>query len=48
MVSIERVINDLLKYYSENCKGKTMEYSYGFFDALGVLRDIRRELQLDN
>lgn len=46
MVSIEKVINQLMDYYAEYCKEKPMEYSYGFFDALGVLYNIRKELQL--
>ena len=46
MVSIEQVISQLMEYYSEYCTGKPLEYSYGFFDALGVLHDMRRELQL--
>lgn len=46
MVNIDTVINDLLKYYSEHCNGKPIEYSYGFFDALGILRDIKAQNML--
>ena len=46
MVNIEKVISQMMDYYAEYCKEKTIEYSYGFFDALGVLYDIRKELQL--
>lgn len=46
MVDINTVINEFLNYYSENCQGKTMEYAYGFFDALGILREIKEKILL--
>lgn len=46
MVNIENVITELMNFYSENCAEKPMEYAYGFFDALGVLCDMRKELRV--
>lgn len=44
MADIEKIINRLLSFYEENCEEKPMEYTYGFFDAVGVLWDIKKEL----
>lgn len=46
MVNIENVINDLMTYYYENCCEKPLEYAYGFFDALGVIIDIKKTISL--
>lgn len=36
----EDAINALHEYFAEFCKGKPIEYCYGFFDALAVIRSL--------
>lgn len=37
------VVIELLKdYYAKNCKDRTMEYTYGFMDALAVIEEMRK------
>jgi len=46
---IEDAIEAMEKYYTEYGGEKTMDYSYGFFDALAVLRDMqKRTARKDN
>ncbi len=40
MKDITDTITALEKYFAEHGKAKSMEYAYGFFDALAVLRDL--------
>ena len=37
-MTIAEAIEELEKYYIENGKTRSMEYAYGFFDAVSVLR----------
>lgn len=37
---IEIMIRSLEEYYKENGEYRSMEYTYGFMDALGVLRQL--------
>ena len=46
MVNIEKLINQLMDFYSEYCGEKPLEYAYGFFDAVMVIQDMKRELHL--
>ena len=38
MTDYENMIERLYEYYYENGKTKSIEYSFGFFDAVAVLR----------
>lgn len=46
MADIEKIIDQLIGFYEANCKERTMEYTFGFFDAVGVLWDLQKELCL--
>lgn len=37
---IEEVIAAMMEYYHENGREKPMEYTFGFMDALGAVRDM--------
>lgn len=34
------MVDALLEYYAENLRGRSMEYTYGYMDAVGVVRDL--------
>lgn len=40
----ENMLNDALKamleYYNEQCRTRSMEYSYGYFDAMAVIKEM--------
>ena len=40
---IEILIRALEEYYTENGESRSMEYTYGFMDALGVLRQMSED-----
>ena len=40
-------IKALIDYYTEHGKGKSMEYVYGFMDALAVLREMDGQRSTD-
>lgn len=40
---IEIMIQALKDYYTENGQGKSMEYTYGYMDALAVLRQMSED-----
>lgn len=33
------LLSALFRFYLENSKDRPIEYTYGFFDAVGVIRD---------
>lgn len=37
---LEEVIAGMMEYYSEYGEGRSMDYMYGFFDAVGLVRDM--------
>ena len=37
---IEEVIAVMMEYYHENEREKPLEYTFGFFDAIGAIRDM--------
>lgn len=37
---IETVVRMLEDYYNENCSGRSLEYTFGFMDALAVVREM--------
>ena len=37
---IEIVVRMLEDYYAENCSGRSFDYTYGFMDALAVVREM--------
>jgi len=39
MINLEDAINALFDYYREFSLDKPLDYTFGFFDAIGVLRD---------
>ena len=41
---IEKIINEMEKFYSEYGANKNIEYAFGFFDALSVLRAIKERM----
>lgn len=34
------MVEAMLEYYAENLKDRSMEYTYGYMDAVGVVRDM--------
>ncbi len=38
---IEDAIEAMEKYYTEYGETKTLDYAFGFFDAIAVLRDMQ-------
>ena len=42
MFNLEEAINALFEYYREYAKDKPLDYTFGFFDAIGTLRDFAR------
>lgn len=36
----DEIISALQEFYKEYGNGKPLDYIYGFFDALGVIRDL--------
>ena len=38
-VNVDEMIQIMLAWYAEVHEGKSMEYTYGFMDAVGALRD---------
>jgi len=45
MDQINKIIDEMCKFYSENGSGKTLDYTFGFCDALSVLKKIQEELR---
>ncbi len=41
---IEILMTELYRFYREHGEDRTLEYAYGFFDALGVIRDVLQKL----
>ncbi len=41
-------IKALIDHFAEHGKGKSMDYVYGFMDALAVLRDINGPVSTDS
>ena len=40
---IELVVKMLEDYYTENCSGESMEYTFGFMDALAAVRGMSED-----
>jgi len=40
-MSIEKIINEMESFYRDYGKDKDLEYAYGFFDAVGILKNLR-------
>lgn len=41
---LDEIISALMAFYDEYGKGKPLDYAFGFFDALGVIRDMARAI----
>ena len=41
---IEILMSELYRFFMENGKDRPIEYCYGFFDAIGVIRDVLQKL----
>lgn len=41
---LEEVIENMMEYYHENGREKPLEYTFGFMDALGAVRDLARAI----
>ena len=39
-MSIEKIINEMETFYADYGKDKNLEYAYGFFDAVGILKSL--------
>jgi len=39
-ITKEEIVAAMNKFYMEQSKDRPIEYTYGFFDAMGVLRDL--------
>lgn len=37
---LDEIISALMDFYNEYGNGKPMDYAFGFFDALGVIREL--------
>ena len=37
---LDEIISALMDFYNEYGNGKPLDYAFGFFDALGVIRDL--------
>jgi len=46
MVSLEKIFYEMQRFYVENGNDRSLEYSYGFLDALSVLRNMQQEEQM--
>ena len=42
---IENIITEMEKFYSEYGRNKDIEYAFGFFDAVSVLRVLQERMQ---
>ena len=42
---IDKIINEMEKFYSEYGRDKDMQYAFGFFDALSVLRILQERMR---
>ena len=43
-MTAEEIINALLNFYIEHRSNTTLEYTYGFLDAVAVIRDMPKKL----
>ena len=43
MADYEHVIKRMQEYYEKNGRSKPLPYSFGFFDALSVIKEIQEE-----
>ena len=41
-MTLDEIINALLNYYIENGSNATMEYTYGYLDAVAAVRELQR------
>ena len=41
---IEILMSELYRFYRENGEDRPLEYTYGYFDAIGVIRDTLQKL----
>ena len=48
MVTIEKILFEMQKFYIENGKNRSIDYDYGFMDALSVLRDMQQEERIND
>lgn len=46
MTDYDYILRKLNEYFSENNIYKSLEYSYGYFDAISVIRAIQEEEKL--
>ena len=42
---LEKIINEMEKFYTEYGKGRDIEYAFGFFDAVSVLRILQEKMR---
>jgi len=45
-MTIEKLINEMETFYRTYGQDKNLEYAYGFFDAVSILKDIKRTQDL--
>ena len=43
MVTLERILYEMQKHYLENESVHSVDYDYGYMDALAVIRDLQSE-----
>ena len=46
-ITMEAVITELERFYTEYGRSRPMEYTYGFMDALRVVRDMGEDTLYD-
>ena len=42
-MTVEMIIDALMQKYAERGLSKSLDYAFGFFDAVGVLRDLKEK-----
>ena len=42
-MTMKEAINALLDFYAKQASNSSIDYTYGFMDAIGVLRDLEKE-----
>lgn len=42
---IEKIIDEMQKFYDEHGRNRSIEYAFGFFDAVSVLRILEERLK---
>ena len=47
MLTVEMMIDALMQEYAERGLTKNIDYAFGFFDAVGVLRELKDKINVE-